>query len=224
MAEKISLTAADGHAFDAWRALPTESAKGGIVLLHAIYGLTDHMGDVCSMFAGRGFAATAPALYDRTAPGSVFGYDADGVGAARAFRENLTVPDILTDVAACADDLCRYAPRIAVSGFCTGGTWAWICAGALPFDAAVIFYGSNVRDVCDRAPGCPTLLHYGDDDHVVPIETVDEIRAAHPGLAFHIYPGAGHAFFNPEQDRHDPAAAAAALDRSVDFLDRHLAD
>ena len=38
------------------------AAKGGIVILHAVYGLTDHMGDVCDAFAAPGYAAIAPAL------------------------------------------------------------------------------------------------------------------------------------------------------------------
>ena len=137
-----------------------------------------------------------------------------------AFRENLKEETVLLDVAAAADTLHNLAGKIAISGFCTGGTWAWIGAEALDFDAAVIFYGSDVYENIARRPRCPTIMHYGDADHVVSIDKVEAIRTAHPECEFHVYPGAGHAFYNPEQAHYDEAAARLAHDRSVTFLNR----
>ena len=225
MAEKTTLTAADGHAFEAWRADPADSAgaaRGGIVILHAVYGLTGHIGDVCRMFADGGYAAIAPALYDRTGKDIVHPYSAEGVQAGRASYGKLSEDDILADVAACVAAL-RPAGRVAVSGFCTGGTWAWISAAALDVDAAVIFYGSQVPDHLQRAPQCPTILHYGDKDRIVPMPDVERIRAAHPDLPLHVYPGGQHAFFNPEQASYDEPAAETALGRSLAFLGQHVA-
>ncbi len=222
MADRITVTAADGHGFDAWRADPPEHSAGGIVVLHAIYGLTTHLGDVCDWFARDGFAAVAPALYDRTAKDVVFGYDA--VADGMAFRENLEESTVLADVAACLAELRRSVGKAAVSGFCTGGTWAWIAACALDADAAVIFYGSDVFENVRRKPNCPAILHYGDRDRIVPMDRVGAIRDAHPETEFHVYPGCDHAFYNPEQASHDAAAAAQVHARSLDFLYRHLAD
>jgi carboxymethylenebutenolidase len=222
MADKITLTAADGHAFDAWRADPAGETKGGIVLLHAVYGLTSHIGDVCRMFADGGYAAIAPALYDRVGSDMVHPYSAEGVQAGRASYGKLGEDNILADVAACVAAL-RAAGRVAVSGFCTGGTWAWISAAALDVDAAVIFYGSQVADHLHRTPQCPTEMHYGDRDRIVPMPDVERIRAAHPDLALHVYPGGQHAFFNPEQASYDEAAAETALGRSLAFLGQHVA-
>lgn len=222
MATRISVDAADGHRFDAWHAAPDGEAHGGLIVLQAIYGLTDHLGDVCDGFARDGFAAIAPALYDRTSPNTVFGYDADGAAAGMAFRENLAEPTVLTDVAACATVLLGKTKKVAISGFCTGGSWAWISAGALDFDAAAIFYGSDVFENIGRTPRCPTILHYGDNDHVVPVDRVEAIRAAHPDTEFHVYPGCGHAFYNPEQSNHDADAAKLLHTRTVDFLKRQF--
>ncbi|MHA1107807.1 MAG: dienelactone hydrolase family protein [Alphaproteobacteria bacterium] len=216
MSEKISLSA-DGHRFDAWRADPVGPAKGGIVLLHAIYGLTSHMRDVCAMFADGGCSAIAPALYDRIGPDIVHSYDQTGAAAGRASYGQLAEDGILADVSACIAAL-RPSGRVAVSGFCTGGTWAWRSAAALEVDAAVIFYGSHVAQNLERTPRCPTVLHYGDSDLIVPMQDVDKIRAAHPNLPLHIYPGGGHAFFNPEQANYDAEAARGALEKSLEFL------
>lgn len=223
MADRISVTASDGHSFAAWRADPAGETKGGIVFLQAIYGLTTHLGDVCDQFARDGYAAMAPALYDRTERDTVFDYDHEGMLGGMAFRDNLAESTVLLDVTACADALRPAAGKVAISGFCTGGTWAFISASALDLDAAVIFYGTDVHDHLDRTLRCPTLMHYGDKDHILPIETIRNIEATYPDAEFHVYPGAGHAFYNPEQASHNPEAARLAHERSIAFLDRHLA-
>ena len=224
MANSVSVTAADGHSFEAWRADPAGSPKGGVIFLQAIYGLTSHLGDVCDQFAADGFTAMAPALYDRTESNTVFPYDHDGMLSGMAFRENLTEATVLADVSACADALRPAAGKIAISGFCTGGTWAFISASELDLDAAVIFYGTDVHDHLDRTLNCPTLMHYGDVDHILPIETIRKIEATYPEAEFHVYPGAGHAFYNPEQANHHADAASLAHDRSVEFLNRQFGD
>ena len=72
-------------------------------------------------------------------------------------------------------------------------------------------------------PRCPVILHYGDQDVVVPLADVEKIRSAHPELPLHIYPGGDHAFFNPEQSSYDAAFARLAHSRTIEFLDLHLA-
>lgn len=220
MADRVSVTASDGHSFDAWRSDPTGDVKGGIIFLQAIYGLTAHLGDVCDQFAHDGYAAMAPALYDRAGRNTVFDYDQDGLEGGMAFREHLAEETVLQDVTACAEVLRPTAGKVAISGFCTGGTWAFISASELDLDGAVIFYGTDVHDHLDRTLRCPTLMHYGDRDHILPIETVRTIEATYPEAEFHVYPGAGHAFYNPAQANHNANAAQLAYERSVEFLNR----
>ena len=100
MSQRITLTSNDDHSLGAWRSDPKAAAKGGIVMLHAVYGLTDHMGDVCDAFGAQGYAAIAPALYDRIGPGIVHPYTADGVAAGRGSYGALSAEQILADVAA----------------------------------------------------------------------------------------------------------------------------
>ena len=192
-------------------------------MLHAIYGLTTHLADVCDLYAEAGIAAIAPALYDRSGRNIVFGYGEDGRAGGMAQRDTLAEATVLADVEAALAAL-RPAGRVAVQGFCTGGSWAWIAAARLAADAAVIYYGSDVFEHRGLAPSCPAILHYGDCDAVVPFDRVTAIRDAHPGLEFHVYPGADHAFFNPEQASHDAAAAATAHERTLAFLEARFGD
>ena len=219
MAERISITATDGHSLDAWHAVPEQTPKGGVVFLQAIYGLTDHLGDVCDWFARDGFAAMAPATYDRTERNKFFAYDDHG---GMQFREHLQEDTVLLDIGACVSVLREKTDKIAIAGFCTGGTWAWIAADRLDMDAAVIFYGSDIHDNLDRQPKCPAILHYGDADHVVAFDLVKKIQSTYPDSEFHVYPGAGHAFYNPEQANYDADAAKLAHQRSVAFLEKQF--
>lgn len=221
MSRKITLAAADGHSFSAWRSDPVEPARGGIVLLHAVYGLTNHMGDVCDQFASRGYAAIAPALYDRIGKDIVHPFGAEGAAAGSETYRSISQAQILADTGTCAAAL-RPLGRVAISGFCTGGTWAWIASAELEFDAQVNFYGSHVPAHLQFVPRCPTIMHYGDSDHVVSREGIESIRAARPEVLVHVYPGGKHAFFNPEQEYYDAAHAALAFERSVAFLEEHL--
>ena len=66
MGTKLILTAADGHTLGAYRADPAEPARGGVVVLQEIFGVNGHIRDVCDRFAREGYAAIAPALYDRS--------------------------------------------------------------------------------------------------------------------------------------------------------------
>ena len=218
-ATQIELTAADGHRFSAWQADPTVPTKGGVVVLHAVYGAAAHMGEVCARWAAAGYRALAPALFDRLGPGLVFPYSQAAEGVKR--YASLSEAQIFADIAAAAK-AANPKGLAVISGFCTGGTWAWRAAAssALNFAAQVNFYGSHIPAFLDLVPRCPTILHYGDSDHIVPLASVQAIAARHPGTEMHIYPGAGHAFENVEQATYNAAAGDLAWSRSVAFLER----
>ncbi len=217
-----TITAADRHRLEVARAEPTGTPKGGVIVLHAIYGLTNHIRGVCETWAANGYVGIAPALFDRVGKGLVHPHTREGGDAGRKCYEALTGAMILADIAACRDALRESGPVI-VSGFCSGGSWAWITSDRLDGIAAQVnFYGSHVPRHLDLKPRCPTIMHYGDADHVVPVADIERIKAANQSVEMHLYPGAGHAFFNPEQDHYDGPAAALALERSLGFLERVL--
>ena len=218
MAERISVIAADGHTFDAWHANPTGTAKGGVIFLQAIYGLTDHLGDVCDWFAGDGFAAVAPATYDRTERNKVFAYDDHG---GMQFREHLGEDTVLLDIGGCATLLRQNTDKIAIARLlhrqCLG-----LDSSRSPRHGRRCHL---LRQRHSRQPwpaACPAILHYGDADHVVAFEQVQKIQTTYPDNDF-TFAGAGHAFYNPEQAHHDPEAAKLAHQRSVEFLEKHFA-
>jgi carboxymethylenebutenolidase len=182
------------------------------------------MGEVCARFAEAGYTAIAPALYARLGSTLEYAYDC-GLEGVQSYAA-LSAPQILTDIraaSAACDPASTGTNAVAISGFCTGGSWAWRAAAALPFRAQVNFYGSHVPQLLDLAPRCPTLMHYGDRDPIVPVPEIERIRERHPTVELYLYPGAGHAFENPDQSSFDAAAADLAWSRSFAFLDQQFA-
>ncbi len=222
MSIEIKLCSSDGHSLSAFFSAVPKKAKGSVIILHAIYGRTQHMSDICDRWAAAGYNAIAPALYDRIKPNLVFNYDKKGQNLGRISYGKLDENCILLDIDAAIK---HFKPnnKIIISGFCTGGTWAWIGAAKLSFFASINFYGSHIPSKMDIKPRCPTILHYGDKDLVVPIHDVKKIKNTFPEFSVYVYPKAGHAFFNPEQENYNKSAADLAWERSRKFLDKLVA-
>ena len=66
MGQNLTLTAADGHNMGAYRADPEGAPRGGIVVCQEIFGVNAHIREVADGFAGAGYVAIAPGLYDRS--------------------------------------------------------------------------------------------------------------------------------------------------------------
>ena len=101
MGEIISLTAKDGHRFDAYRADPASTPKGGVVVVQEIYGVNDHIRSVCDNYAQHGYRAIAPAIYDRQQRHAVFDYSGAAMPKIRGLRAGIDWQKLLPlDIAA----------------------------------------------------------------------------------------------------------------------------
>jgi carboxymethylenebutenolidase len=100
------------------------------------------------------------------------------------------------------------APPVMVMGFCFGGTVAWLTACRTPGVAAVAsYYGGDVVRFRHETPLCPTQLHFGRHDTLIPPEDVNAIVEAQPDLPVFLY-DAGHAFVAPSGHVEDAARLA----------------
>ncbi len=89
MGEMISLTAKDGFKLGAYVAKPKAKPKGAIVVIQEIFGVNHHIKAVSDRFAAMGYAAVAPALFDRVKPGIELGYDPKSIEEGRALRPKI---------------------------------------------------------------------------------------------------------------------------------------
>lgn len=212
------LRAADGHVLDGWVAPAEGVARGGLVILQEIFGLTDQLKEVAADYAAAGYDVAIPALFDRQAQGMVLGFD--DIAAARAAMMAAEPADVLRDIAAAVAAL---APRrVAVLGFCWGGGLAFRCAQELDIAAAVSFYGTRLDQYLDRPAKTALQGHFGSLDTHTPPDVVARVQAQFPDIDLHLY-DAGHAFANSHRpSAYDAAATALAHQRAKAFLSMHL--
>ena len=121
----------DGADVEVYRATPEGARKGGLVLVQEIFGLTEHITDLCDGYAADGYEVLAPALYDREHPG--FRADYSGEGFARAVELARQVHPFelsMKDVQSCIDTL-KAAGPVFIVGYCYGGSVAWEAAATL---------------------------------------------------------------------------------------------
>lgn len=217
----IELRAADGHQLQAWEARPQGAPRGAVVVLQEIFGVNRHIRAVCDRLAAQGWLAVAPALFDRVSRGRELGYDATGMAAGRAGKEQVGEETALRDVQAAVSHAARFG-QVAVMGFCWGGTLAWLAAARLPGVAcAVAYYGTAIHAHREEQPRVPVLLHFGEQDTHIPPEHVNAVAAAHPELPLYRYE-AGHGFNCDERPAFHAASAALAGERTRQFLESHL--
>ena len=205
MGETVRLkSAADGFEFAAWRAAPTDARRGGLVILHAIWGVTPHLRALADEYAEGGYEVLVPSLFDRYQPGFAE-RDFDPALMERQMGFGVRSrwgAEVLDAVQAAVDAL---APPVFAMGFCFGGTTAWLAAARCSGLAAVAcFYGGQIVDHLDETPAAPTILHLGKTDELIPPRDVEAIRAAHPDLPVYMYE-AGHAFVAPNGYHADSA-------------------
>ncbi len=219
--QNLTLTAEDGHQCGAYRADPDGTPRGGIVVIQEIFGVNKHIRSVCDGFAADGYAALAPALYDRETPGIELDYDTAGITRGREIRAEVGWDNPMRDIAAAVKALAPLA-RIGAVGYCWGGSLSWLAATRLRLACAVCYYGGQIVNFKDEKPGCPVLMHFGETDHSISMDDVEAIRAAQPGVPMHVYPGAGHGFNCGMRADFDPASADLARERTLAFFAEHI--
>jgi carboxymethylenebutenolidase len=216
----------------------------GVVMVHDVWGVSDHTRDLAGRLADEGFAVLAVDLY-RDLPEVKIENPGE-------FMRGLSDPQALAHIQAAADDLAQRPEtrghRVGVTGFCMGGMYALMAACSCDgLAAAVPYYGllSHEHGLLHDANGldpalkprspldlarelrCPLLGFFGGKDDFVPVADVRELEArlaasGQPAEVV-IYPECGHAFLNDTRpDAYRPTEAAEAWGRMVVFLGDQL--
>lgn len=214
----VTLTASDGHTLGAWRADPEAVPRGAVVVIQEIFGVNFHIRSICDRLAGLGYTAIAPALFDRTERDFQSGYSPEEVERARGFIADPDWDAFMRDTEA-ARAAVAGSGRTGIVGFCLGGTVAFLGATRLEgFAAASCFYGGRIAAFADEKPRCPTQLHYGAEDHGIPMSNVDSVREKRPDCEIYVYEGAGHGFHCDERASFHPEASKLAWSRTLELL------
>jgi carboxymethylenebutenolidase len=217
----VNITSSDGHQFGCFEAKSKGKARCAVVVLQEVFGVNDHIQSVCSRLANAGYNAYAPALFDRMRPGFTSGYTQHEIGEALKLLPKVDWNAMVIDTLATIEHARNHDGPVAVMGFCLGASVGYLAAQHSPGIAAVIgYYGGKIAEHLDTPPQSPTLLHYGEADHTIPMASVERIRAMRPECELHVY-AAGHGFNCDARASFDPACAELAWSRSMRWLETH---
>ncbi len=209
-AGEVKVPVADGS-IPAYRAMPD---KGGpfpaVLVVQEIFGVHEHIKDLCRRLAKAGYYAIAPELYARQG-------NPAGISDIQELIKTIVskVPD--AEVMSDLDSTVAFAKasgnadttKLAITGFCWGGGIVWRYAAHNPaLKAAVAWYGPIDRPPTELQPKspinlvgdlkAPVLGLYGGADTGIPVESVERMRAgckeANKSCELVIYPDAPHGF------------------------------
>jgi len=236
-------------AFEAYLARPATGTpfKGGLVVIHEIWGLADHIKDVSERFAAEGYLVLAPDLLSRAGITAHVGAElqaimhspddkvrSDGQPLLREAMAPSRSPELakwaVSALITCVDHLAAQQGvdgHLAVTGFCFGGSFSFALSAADPRLRAVVpFYGTPPPPTDFRKISAPILAFYGDQDERLMSALPDVVkRMAEAGVDYTpiVYEGAGHAFFNDANlHAYEPAAATDSWQRALDFLQANI--
>jgi len=199
-----------GGEIPAYRAVPTRGSNFPTVLVvQEIFGVHEHIKDICRRLAKLGYLALAPEMYARQADVSKM--------QAKEILENVVpkVPDaqVIADLDAAVTWAKRNngdTDRLAITGFCWGGRIVWLYAAHNPkLKAGVAWYGRLVSPTDELHPKnpidvvkdlkAPVLGLYGGADQGIPVSTVEQmqkaLKEAGKPSEINLYPDTPHGFY-----------------------------
>ena len=214
----LQLRAKDGHSLAAYMVTPEGKPRGGVVVIQEVFGLNSHIKRVTEQYAGLGYLAIAPALFDRVKRDVELPYS--DVQKGIDLMAKTTNEGVLADVNAAVDAVAR-AGQAGMVGYCWGGRVTYLSACRVNIAAAVCYYGGGIVQLLEEAPRCPIMFHHGERDAYIPAADVAKIRAAVPKGTFHLYP-ANHGFNCTDRADYDAASSRLAFERTTEFFRTHI--
>jgi carboxymethylenebutenolidase len=241
VAGEVKIPVAGGE-IPAYRAMPDKKGKKFpvVMVIHEIFGVHEHIQDVCRRFAKLGYMAVAPALYARV--GNV-----NTIASVDQLNRDIfsKIPD--ADSMAFLDSTVDWAKKnsgntkkLSITGFCWGGRIVWLYAAHNPkIDAGAAWYGRLVNPTgspkneaqptmpIDYAKNLkvPVIGLYGGQDTGIPVATVEqmreELKKGKSKSEIIVYPQAGHAFNADYRPSYNREAAADAWAKMLDWFKKN---
>jgi carboxymethylenebutenolidase len=226
-----------GGEIPAYRAMP---AAGGpfptVLVVHEIFGVHEHIKDICRRLAKAGYFAVAPALYAREGDVSGLRDMKDVMKVVSKVPDRQVAADLDATVAWAASTAKADTAKLGIVGFCWGGRQVWLYAAHNPnLKAGVAWYGVlrwtknklTPKDPIDlvQQMNAPVLGLYGGADEHIPVAAVEELRvslkAAGKPSEIVIYPNTPHGFNADYRPTYRPRQAKDAWKRMLAWLREH---
>ena len=224
----------------AYRAHPEKSGKFPLVLVvQEIFGVHEHIKDVCRRLAKLGYFAIAVDLYHRQGDVTKFTDNQEIFAKVVNFvPDSQVMSDLDASVVYAESTGNADTSKLGITGFCWGGRITWTyCVHNPKVKAGVAWYGRLVAPgkaalqpayPVDLAPHLkvPVLGLYGAEDAGIPVAHVDQMRevlkaAGNTSSEFKVYDGAPHAFYADYRPSYRKEAAEDGWKRMQEWLKKH---
>ena len=212
-----------------------------VIVVQEIFGIHEHIKDLCRRLGKAGYLAVAANLYERQGDAAAY---TDIPKLVSELVSKVSDEQVLSDLDAClawAGKNGGNAKRAAVTGFCWGGRLTWMFAAHNPdVKAGVDWYGKLTTghgpliktmavDIADKLHG-PVLGLYAENDASIPLDTVDEMKkrlaasgnAASKASEIVVYPGANHGFLADYRPMYNKEAAEDGWKRMLAWFGKYL--
>lgn len=238
VAGEVKIPVKDGE-IPAYRAIPAKGKNFPVVLVvQEIFGVHEHIKDVCRRFAKLGYLAVAPELYARQ--GDVSNKAMNDIMVVVAKVPDAQVMSDLDAAVAWAKKNGGNTAKLGITGFCWGGRIVWLYAAHNPsLKAGVAWYGRLAPPPPDRANPlqpkhpielvgelkAPVLGLYAGKDGGIPLDTVEQMKKAlkdaNKPSEIIIYPDAQHGFHADYRPSYNKAAATDGWKRLQEWFKKN---
>jgi carboxymethylenebutenolidase len=233
VAGEVSIPAPGGP-IPGYRAMPDKGGPFPVTLVvQEIFGVHEHIKDICRRFAKAGHLAVAPELYARQGDVSKISNIQEVISTVVSKVPDAQVMGDLDAAVAWAGSSKGDTGKLGVTGFCWGGRIVWLYAAHNPrLKAGAAWYGRLVgqpseltpKHPIDVAPSwrAPVLGLYGEADRGIPLDTVERMRGAvKNGSEIIVYPAAQHGFHADYRPSYDKASAEDGWKRLLAWFKKH---
>jgi carboxymethylenebutenolidase len=221
----------------AYRAQPAGRKNLPVVLVASeIFGVHEHIADVCRRLAKQGYQAIAPELFVRQGNAGAYTEAAKLIAEVVSKASDTQVMGDLDATVAWAAAHGGDTAKLGITGFCWGGRTTWRYVAHNPrVGAGVAWYGPVARTyhpgdktIVELAASikAPVLALYGAADAGIPVETLTQLEAAlkaagNPRSEFVVYPDTPHAFHADYRPSYRKAAADDGWNRCIAWFKKH---
>ncbi|MEJ7668637.1 MAG: dienelactone hydrolase family protein [Casimicrobiaceae bacterium] len=238
-AGEVKVPTKDGS-MPAYRAMPASGSNFPVILVaQEIFGVHEHIKDVCRRFAKEGYFAIAPELYARQGDVSKMAMQDIGSNVVPKVSDEQVMADLDATVAYARTTGKADVAKLGITGFCWGGRITWLYVAHNPnVKAGVAWYGRLVGQPGAMTPkhpidvvaqiNAPVLGLYGGADQGVPNDTVEKMREALKAAGktrseIVIYPDTPHAFHADYRPSYCKEPAEDGWKRALAWFKKNLA-
>ena len=222
-------------AMPVFAAAPANKKCPVIIVIQEVFGVNNHIKEICRRFAGEGYLAIAPEIFHRKGQHITAPYgEREAIMPLLGMLSNDDLISDIRDVVAFLPELSNAdTTKVFTIGFCVGGFASLLASTELPLTGAISFYGAGLvrpreglklSPFVEKLPNskCPLLLFFGERDASIPEADRFEIRRVldenHVPHEMIVYTEADHGFFCDERRTYHSDAASLSWKKTLQWI------